>query len=419
MGSDGGASAPQRTACRLCGAGLETVFADLGMSPLANAFLTADQVNSMEPFYPLRAMVCDECLLVQVQEFQPPSSIFSDYAYFSSFSTEWLAHSERFAQHAAERFGLTADSRVVEVASNDGYLLQYFVARGIPCVGIEPARNVAQVALDRGIPTRVDFFGRRCAREELDDGGPADVIVANNVLPHTPALTDFVGGLKLLLAPGGTISCEFPYLLELIERAAFDTIYHEHFSYISFGAASRIFAAHGLRLWDVEELPTHGGSLRILAVHEEDGGAPSEACRALLKRETGAGLDRADSYRSFAHRTRAAKRQIVSFLLGLKEQGLRLAAYGAPAKGNTLLNYCGLGPDVIDFTVDRNPRKQGTFLPGTHIPVLAPEAIDEARPDVVVILPWNLRDEVAGQLEHIRSWGGRFAARTPEMALLP
>jgi SAM-dependent methyltransferase len=406
------------TTCRFCGAPLEAVFADLGMSPLANSYLPPDRANSMEPFYPLRALVCGNCFLVQLEEFETPEQIFSDYAYFSSYSTSWLDHSRRYAEQMIERLGLDEHSHVVEIASNDGYLLQFFKEREISVLGIEPAANVAEVAVEKGIPTLVEFFGQETARSIANESS-ADLLLGNNVLAHVPDLNDFVAGMKILLKPGGVITMEFPHLMRLMDENQWDTIYHEHFSYFSFLTVSRVFEAHGLRLFDVEELPTHGGSLRIYGAHAEDAEKPeTAAARELRERERAAGYERLDTYLGYGRRVEQDKRQILSFLIDLKEQGLQIVAYGAPAKGNTLLNYCGLGPDFIDYTCDMNPHKQGHFLPGSHIPVRLPEAIREDRPDVVLILPWNLKDEIVEQLAFIREWGGRFAARTPELKLL-
>jgi SAM-dependent methyltransferase len=407
------------TVCRFCGAPLRDVFADLGMSPLANDYLPADRVNAMEPFYPLRALVCARCFLVQLEEFETPEQIFSDYAYFSSYSSSWLEHSRRYAEQMIERLGLDGDSQVVELASNDGYLLQFFAERGISVLGVEPAANVAEVAVEKGIPTVVEFFGedvgRRLASETL-----ADLLLGNNVLAHVPDLNDFVAGMKALLKPGGVITMEFPHLMRLIDENQWDTIYHEHFSYFSFLTVSAVFAAHGLRLFDVEELPTHGGSLRIYGAHADDADKPdTDAARELRERERAAGYERLETYLGYGRRVEEDKREILSFLIDLKQQGLRIAAYGAPAKGNTLLNYCGVRRDFIDYTCDLNPHKQGHFLPGSRIPIRSPEQLREDRPDVVVILPWNLKDEIVEQLQFVREWGGRFAARTPELTLLP
>jgi SAM-dependent methyltransferase len=406
------------TPCRLCGAPLRDVFADLGSSPLANSYLSSELLGTMEPFYPLRALVCRRCFLVQLEEFETPAEIFSDYAYFSSYSTSWLDHARDYSAQMVELLRLGEHSQVVEIASNDGYLLQYFHARGVPVLGVEPAANVAKVALEKGIPTVVEFFGRATARS-LAARSRADLLVGNNVLAHVPDLDDFVGGMKILLAPGGTITMEFPHLMRLIEDDQWDTIYHEHFSYFSFLTASRVFAAHGLRLFDVEELPTHGGSLRVYGAHEDDPTKPdTPRARELREREREAGYERLETYTRYGARVEADKRRILEFLIGLKDEGRRVVGYGAPAKGNTLLNYCGVGRDFLDYTVDLSPHKQGRFMPGSHIPIRAPHAIREDRPDVVVILPWNLKDEIAEQLDFVGEWGGRLAARTPQLALL-
>jgi 2-polyprenyl-3-methyl-5-hydroxy-6-metoxy-1,4-benzoquinol methylase len=407
-----------QTACRFCGAPVEAVFADLGMSPLANSYLPPERANSMEPFYPLRALVCEKCFLVQLEEFETPERIFSDYAYFSSFSTSWLEHSRRYSELMIERLELDGGSHVVEIASNDGYLLQFFHDRQIPVLGIEPAVNVAKVALQKGIPTLVEFFGQETARS-LAQESAADLLLGNNVLAHVPDLNDFVAGMKTLLKAGGVITMEFPHLMRLIEGNQWDTIYHEHFSYFSFLTVGRVFEAHGLRLFDVEELPTHGGSLRVYGAHAEDDQKPDSAAAAELReRERDAGYERLDTYLGYGRRVEQDKRQILRFLSDLKEQGLRIVGYGAPAKGNTMLNYCGVRGEFIDYTCDLNPHKQGHFLPGSHIPIRSPDAIREDKPDVVLILPWNLKDEIVEQLGFIREWGGRFAARTPELTLL-
>ncbi|HST56595.1 MAG TPA: class I SAM-dependent methyltransferase [Solirubrobacteraceae bacterium] len=413
---EGGAPAP--TPCRFCGAPLDAVFADLGSSPLANSYLPPERVGAMEPYYPLRALVCGSCFLVQLEQFETPARIFSDYAYFSSYSSTWLEHCRRYAEQMVDALGLDEHSHVVELASNDGYLLQYFRERRIPVLGIEPAANVAKVALQKGIPTLVEFFGRETAASLARDSA-ADLLLGNNVLAHVPDLNDFLGGMKILLKPGGAITMEFPHLLRLIEGNQWDTIYHEHFSYLSFLTVSRMFAAHGLRLYDVQELPTHGGSLRIHGCHEDDVGRPdSERARELRERERAAGYERLETYTEFGRRVAADKRQILAFLIELKNQGRRVVGYGAPAKGNTLLNHCGVRRDFIDYTVDLNPHKQGHFLPGSHIPIRAPAALREDRPDVVLILPWNLRDEITAQHAYIREWGGRFAVRAPQLELL-
>jgi SAM-dependent methyltransferase len=394
------------------------VFVDLGMSPIANSYLKPEQLGRMEPFYPLRCLVCSECFLVQLEEFESPAQIFSDdYAYFSSYSSSWLEHARAYVEMAVARFGLGETSRVVEIASNDGYLLQYFVARGVPSLGIEPAANVADAARERGVETLVRFFGTETARE-VAAGQRADLVIGNNVLAHVPDLNDFVAGIRELLAPEGTVTMEFPHLLRLIEGREWDTIYHEHFSYFSWLTARRVFAAHGLRLHDVEEIPTHGGSLRIYGCHADAGVADSPAVEDLERRERDAGLERLETYLSFEQRVREHKWAIVEFLTGERRAGHRIAAYGAPAKGNTLLNYCGVRTDLIEFTADMNPVKQGRFLPGTHIPIFAPERIREERPDLVFILPWNIRAEIAEQLAFVREWGGRLAVPAPEVGVL-
>ena len=403
--------------CRFCGAPLQDEFADLGMSPLANSYLTPEQANAMEPFYPLRVLVCRACFLVQLEAYESAAHIFSDYAYFSSYSTSWLDHARRYVAMVVERFGLGSGSQVVELASNDGYLLQYFREHDVPVLGVEPAANIAEVAIERGIPTKVEFFGRQTATS-LARECSADLLLGNNVLAHVPDLNDFVSGLPLVLKPAGVITMEFPHLLRLVEDNQFDTIYHEHFSYFSLLTVQRVFAAHGLRCFDVEQLPTHGGSLRIYGCHEGASHSETQRARQLAERERAAGYDALDLYRSYAARVRASKHEILEFMIGLKHEGKRIAGYGAPAKGNTLLNYCGIGRDFVDFTVDRNPHKQGLFLPGTHIPIRSPAAIDEERPDVVFILPWNLREEIMQQLHHIRDWGGRFLVRAPQIGLL-
>jgi len=404
--------------CRFCAAPLEFVVADLGMSPLANSYLTPAQANAMEPFYPLRAFVCSRCFLVQLEAFETADHIFTEYAYFSSYSTSWLEHSKRYVEQMIERFGLDESSQVVELASNDGYLLRYFRERQVPVLGIEPAANVAEVAVQAGVPTLVEFFGRDTARSIVADSA-ADLLLGNNVLAHVPDLNDFVAGMKILLKPGGVITMEFPHLMRLIEQNQFDTIYHEHFSYFSFVTARRVFAAHGLTLFDVEELPTHGGSLRIFGAHADDPDKPeTDRAAQLAERERQAGYERIETYGAYAQQVRDDKRAVLSFLIELKRAGHSIAGYGAPAKGNTLLNFCGIGTDFIDYTVDLNPHKQGHFLPGSHIPIRAPETLRETKPDVVLILPWNLREEIMDQHAYIREWGGRFAARAPEMRLL-
>lgn len=403
--------------CRFCNAGLHFTFCNLGMSPLSNSFLRADQLRMMEPYYPLHAYVCDQCLLVQLEEFESPQSIFSDYAYFSSYSDSWLAHCRAYAQRVVPLLGLDQSSRVVEVASNDGYLLQYFVEQGIPVLGVEPAANVAAAAIRKGIPTLVQFFGVKAAKEMAAAGQQADLLLGNNVLAHVPDINDFVEGMAIVLKPNGLITMEFPHLLRLIQGVQYDTIYHEHFSYFSLLSVERIFSAHELQVFDVEELPTHGGSLRIYCRHANDAEV-NDSVRELRRREAEAGLKDLNTYASFGNGVATSKCDLLEFLIEAKRTGKRVAAYGAPAKGNTLLNYCGIGRDFIDFTVDRSPAKQDHFLPGTHIPVHAPERILEARPDYLLILPWNIRDEVIGKMSAIREWGGKFVIPTPTVEVL-
>jgi SAM-dependent methyltransferase len=391
--------------------------ADLGMSPLSNSYLSPADLDGMEPFYPLAALVCERCLLVQLPAYETPSHIFADYAYFSSYSTSWLAHCARYVDEVVPALGLDSRSRVVEIASNDGYLLQYFVRRGIPVCGVEPAANVAEVARAKGVPTVTRFFGRQAADDLVASDGRADLVIANNVLAHVPDLNDFVAGLATLVATDGTVTLEFPHLLQLIELMQFDTIYHEHFSYFSLLTVRQVFAAHGLRIYDVDEVPTHGGSLRIWASLDSAPTSTTVRVSDLERRERAARLDDIGRYEEFATEVTHEKRRIVSFFHQRKEAGDHIAGYGAPAKGNTLLNYCGLGRDVLDFTVDRSPHKQGMFLPGSHIPILAPDEIPRARPDLVLILPWNLRTEIEHQLAEIREWGGRFIVRTPDLRI--
>ncbi|MFN8224457.1 MAG: class I SAM-dependent methyltransferase [Gaiellales bacterium] len=403
--------------CRFCGAPLRHVFADLGMSPLANSYVTPEKANAMEPFYPLRALVCASCLLVQLEEFETPDRIFGDYSYFSSYSSTWVAHGRRYAEQVTDRLALGRESLVVEIASNDGYLLQHFRDAGVPVLGIEPAANVAAVAVQNGIPTLVEFFGRRLA-ESIASESAADLLVGNNVLAHVPDLNDFVAGMKILLKPDGVITMEFPHLMRLMAENQWDTIYHEHFSYFSSVTVSQVFERHGLRVFDIEELPTHGGSLRIYACHVDALRDQNPNVLGLAERERQAGLLELETYTSFGAGVAEDKRQVLEFLIGLKRAGKRIAGYGAPAKGNTLLNYCGVSTDFLDYTCDLSPHKQGMLLPGSHIPIRAPEALREDRPDVVVILPWNLRDEIIEQLSFIRDWGGEFAARCPDLRIV-
>jgi SAM-dependent methyltransferase len=405
--------------CRFCHQPLRHEFVDLGMSPLCQTHITPAQLNSMEPFYPLRAYVCEECLLVQLEEFVAPADIFSEYAYFSSYSDSWVEHARRYSESMCERFGLGTASSVMEIASNDGYLLQHFQAKGIPLLGIEPAENVARAALAKGIRTVSRFFGRATAAQIKSEFGSPDLLLGNNVLAHVPDINDFVSGMQTLLKPDGVITMEFPHLMQLMELNQFDTIYHEHFSYLSFGTVQRIFAAHGLTLFDVEQLPTHGGSLRIYARHVADSSKPvGPRVAELLALEHLKGYDGLERYTSFREQVRETKRALLSFLIEARAAGKRIVGYGAPGKGNTLLNYCGIRTDFLDFTVDRNPYKQGKFTPGTHIPILAPERLFEARPDYVLILPWNLQDEITQALAGIREWGGRFVVPIPRVQVL-
>jgi SAM-dependent methyltransferase len=409
----------RKFSCRFCAARLHTTFVDLGMSPLCQTHISPEGLHEMEPFYPLHAYVCDKCFLVQLQEFVSPQSIFTEYAYFSSYSTSWVEHARRYAEMAKDRFGLGARSKVMEIASNDGYLLQHFVAAGVPVLGIEPAANVAEVAVGKGIPTTVRFFGRDSARAIAQEHGRPDLLLGNNVLAHVPDLNDFVGGMKILLAPGGVITMEFPHLQRLMAENQFDTIYHEHFSYFSFVAVERVFKHHGLTMFDVEELPTHGGSLRIFARHTENAELPvGPRVAALRQRELVDGFETLARYSGFGQQVMATKRKLLAFLIDAKQQGKKIVGYGAPGKGNTLLNYCGIRSDFLDFTVDANPYKQGKFTPGTRIPILPPAAIRQAKPDYELILPWNLNAEISKAASYIGEWGGRFVVPIPEVAVL-
>lgn len=404
--------------CRFCGTPLRHSFVDLGMSPPCQTHISVQQLNQMERFYPLHAFVCHKCFLVQLGEYVTPEEIFTEYAYFSSFSDTWLNHAKEYTDAMTERCALNKQSLVVELASNDGYLLQYFVEKRIPVLGVEPAANVAREAVKRGIRTHVKFFGRTTARELLAERLSADLLLGNNVLAHVPDLNDFVGGMKILLKPHGVITMEFPHLVCLMEDNQFDTIYHEHFSYFSFTTVSQVFAAHGIVLFDVDELPTHGGSLRIYGRHAEDTAKPvSEKVRELLAREDEWGVKRMETYEAFAEKVKATKRGILQFLGGAKSDGKSIVGYGAPGKGNTLLNYCGIRTDFLDYTVDRNPYKQGKFTPGMHIPIYSPDKIKETKPDYVFILPWNLKDEIAEQNEVIRTWGGKFVVPIPTVTV--
>jgi 2-polyprenyl-3-methyl-5-hydroxy-6-metoxy-1,4-benzoquinol methylase len=403
--------------CLFCGTPLHQTLVDLGMSPLCESYVSAENVNKMEPFYPLHVRVCGNCFLAQVEEYVSAEHIFTDYAYFSSYSDSWVAHAKRYCELMTSRFALNEKSLVVELASNDGYLLQHFVAANIPVLGIEPAANVAAVAVEKKkVPTLVKFFGVNTAKELVAEGKRADLVLGNNVLAQVPDVNDFVGGMKILLAPRGVITIEFPHLMKLMEENQFDTIYHEHFSYFSFLTAEKIFAAHGLTLFDVEELKTHGGSLRIYGRHNEDDSKPvSDRVKELRRREEAAGFTRLETYASFAEQVKETKRALLEFLIEARRAGKKVVGYGAPGKGNTLLNYCGIRTDFLDYTVDRSPHKQGKFLPGTHIPIHSPDRIRETKPDYLFILPWNLREEIMQQNAFIREWGGQFVVPIPKV----
>ncbi len=405
--------------CRFCGHPLRFTFVDLGKSPLCQSVLGPGELNQMEPFYPLHVFVCGNCFLVQLEEYVSPEDIFTEYAYFSSYADTWLKHAKEYTRLMIERFNLGRESFVVEVASNDGYLLQYFVEEKVPVLGIEPAKNVAKVAVERGVPTLTEFFGLGLARHLRSKGSMADLITGNNVLAQVPDINDFVAGLKTLLKPGGVITIEFPHLMRLMEENQFDTIYHEHFSYFSFISTEKIFSAHGLTLFDVEELPSHGGSLRIYARHvENDSLLVSERARELHAREISAGFMNLETYAAFGEQVKETKRKLLDFLIEARRAGKTIAGYGAPGKGNTLLNYCGIRTDFLEYTVDRNPYKQGKFLPGTHIPIYPVEKIRETKPVYVLILPWNLKDEIMSQMAYIREWGGKFVIPIPEVEVV-
>ena len=405
--------------CRFCDTELTHTFCDLGLSPLSNSYLAAEQLSQMEPFYPLHTYVCDNCFLVQLEEFESPSEIFSNYAYFSSFSESWLEHAKEYVRKMINRLGLTRQSSVIEIASNDGYLLQYFKQNDIPVLGIEPAENVAIEAKKKGIRTLVKFFGRDTAGELVAEGVTADLLLGNNVLAHVPDINDFVGGMKILLDVNGVITMEFPHLLRLMQYNQFDTIYHEHFSYLSLTTVSRVFSANGLRVFDVDELSTHGGSIRIYACHDNNQqNSTTKTVRDLLRLEDKEALNSVEAYTEFAESVQTCKWALLEFLINAKREGKSIVGYGAPAKGNTLLNYCGIRTDFIEYTVDRSPHKQGKFLPGTHIPVLDPEKIKETRPDYLLILPWNLKDEIMEQMSFIREWGGKFVIPIPAVEVV-
>ncbi|MCV7171932.1 methyltransferase domain-containing protein [Mycobacterium manitobense] len=405
--------------CRHCGLPVKHSFCDLGMSPLANSYLSEAEIDRAEVFLPLHTYVCSNCLLVQLRVFEAPDSIFSDYLYFSSYSQSWLDHARSYSLAVIERFGLDASSQVIEIGSNDGYLLKNFVGAGISALGIEPAANVAAVAQQHGIPTQVAFFGTVLAQQLSAEGRLADLLIGNNVLAHVPDLNDFVGGMSVVLAPGGVITMEFPHLLQLMEQNQFDTIYHEHFSYFSLLTARTVFDVNELRIFDVEQIPTHGGSLRIFACHRRFGGhRTTRRVHDLVDAERRAGLGDLNGHLGFQERVQRVKRNLLRFLIDARESGCSVVAYGAPAKGNTLLNHCGVKSDLVDYTVDRSPHKQGLFLPGTHLPIYAPSHIRETRPDYVLILPWNLSAEIASEMSFIRDWGGKFVVPIPELSII-
>lgn len=410
---------PSANLCRFCATPLKHTFVDLGMSPLCESYVSAAQLNQVEAFYPLHVRVCEQCFLVQLPQYVSPEEIFGEYAYFSSYSDSWLQHAAEYVEMIVQRLGLGQESLAVELASNDGYLLRNFVKQGIPVLGVEPAANVAKAAIEKGVPTLVKFFGRHLAREMAREGKRADLVIGNNVLAQVPDLNDFVGGIRLLLKPEGVATLEFPHLIRLMAANQYDTIYHEHFSYFSFLTAEKIFSAHGMTLFDVEELPTHGGSIRIYAC--------DEACRSrpvtsrvveLRQRELAAGLDRLDTYSTFGEKVNESKRALLEFLIAAKRAGKRVAGYGAPGKGNTLLNYCGIRTDFLDYTVDRNPYKQGKFLPGTHVPICPVDKLFETKPDYVLILPWNFKEEIVKQMARIRDWGGKFVVPIPTVEVI-
>ena len=406
--------------CRFCNTPLRYLFLSLGSAPLSNSYLGAEDLQKMEPYYPLDVYVCENCLLVQLEEFEKARDIFhAGYAYFSSFSDSWLKHCERYVDMMVERFRLNEKKFVVEIASNDGYLLQYFKKYNIPMLGIEPAANTAHAAREKGIPTEITFFDHAYALKMKEKGQQADLIIGNNVLAHNPNLNDFVRGLKAALKPDGLITMEFPHLARLMEENQFDTIYHEHFSYFSFLSVERVFREHGLVLFDVEELPTHGGSLRIYAANSDDRSKPLSSRVAELKaREIGEGYGKINYYATFSEKVQKVKRNLLQTLIGLKNEGKRIVGYGAPAKGNTLLNYCGIRTDFLDYTVDRSPHKQNCFLPGSRIPIKHPDQIRQDKPDYVLILPWNIKDEIMLQMKDIREWGGRFIIPIPHVHII-
>ncbi|MBK8839711.1 MAG: class I SAM-dependent methyltransferase [Hyphomonadaceae bacterium] len=415
--SDTAPAAHTSGACRLCGAGLKHTLVDLGKSPLCETFLSEQQIDQMEPFFPLHVLICDNCWLAQLKEYVAADGIFTDqYPYYSSYSTSWVAHAKAYCEMIAKRRSLAADAFVVELASNDGYLLQHFAPLGVPNIlGVEPSANVAEEAARKGIPVLVDFFGKALAEKIVAEKGQADVVLGNNVLAHVPDLNDFFGGAVRLVKPDGVITFEFPHLETLLRENQFDTIYHEHFCYFSATAIAALAKRHGVVFVDVEELPTHGGSLRVYLAKS---GTPSKAVVDMLAREEAAGFKTLAFYAGFDARVKRTKRKLLSFLIEAKEQGKKIVGYGAPGKGNTLLNYCGISTDFLDFTVDRNPHKHGRYTPGTHIPILPVEAIDDAKPDYILILPWNLRKEIVAQMRHVEAWGAKFVVPIPEATII-
>ena len=405
--------------CAFCHHPLTHTVVDLGVGPLVDAYVKPEELQRMDPFLPLHVYVCDQCFLVQLPEAASPEQMFGDYPYFSSVSASWLQHAQRYVEAVTPRFGLNSQTQVIELASNDGYLLQYFKAKDIPILGIEPARNVAAVAQSRGIPTVAEFFGVATARKVLAQHGAAQLLLGNNVMAHVPDRNDFVAGMKILLAQGGVVTLEFPHLLRTLQGNQFDQIFHEHFSYLSLVTLQRIFRAHGLEIFDIEELPTHGGSLRIFARHAEDTQQPvAPAVEAMAQRERDEGLEDLQRYARFAQQVRETKFKLLEFLINAKRQGCSIVAYGAPGKGATLLNYCGVRSDFIDYIVDRSPHKQGLYMPGVRLPIFAPDKVRETRPDYVLILAWNLKDEVMAQMDFVREWGARFIVPIPEVMVV-
>jgi SAM-dependent methyltransferase len=404
--------------CRHCGSALKVSFCNLGTSPLANSLIEQQDSSAAEKHYPLELFVCSSCFLVQLDAFETPDAIFSNYSYFSSFSDTWVAHARRYVEKICNEYKFDQNSQVVEIASNDGYLLKEFVRKKIPALGIEPAVNVAQVARDAGVPTINRFFGSALARELVGQGLSADLIIANNVLAHVPDLNDFVGGFKILLKPKGVLTIEFPHLLRLMKGVQFDTVYHEHFSYFSFFAAEKLMASHGLQIFDVERLETHGGSLRLYVTHQEHAVSHGAGVGSLREEELSAGLLSIDGYRKFPDMVRRVRRKLLRFLLDAEENGKVVVGYGAPAKAVTLLSYCGVGADLLQFTVDRSPHKQGRLLPGSRLPIYEPDRIREVKPHYILIFPWNIKDEIIGQLSYARSWGAKFVVPIPEVTII-